>query len=339
MSRGVGSRDNLSEEELREEIISRLTYINYYRLSGYAYPFRKRELTQDGIKVYDEFKNGTTWEKIWDLYLLDRRLRNLLFDAVSRIEIALRTQIAYQWSKNSKQISCPQAYTNLYRDGFCREKTRKNGSKYTDRGELLKMVNEYYAKSSAPSAVHHKMDLGYTEAEQLPVWVFCEFTTFGNMATLLSKGLRKSVVEQITQQFGLDSTQFFISVIHLLQLVRNDCAHQGRIWNNRWISNSKDFSKAEPILKDPNQEQWGYHWNSDTQQWEKEGAGETLFADKTRTAAVLTVCQALLKTIAPKSHWKQRLFTILDDARAEFPKIETEIGFTSPGWRSHPLWK
>src|SRR5574344_326837 len=71
-----------------------LANISYYRLSAYMLPYKKKE---DGI-IIDAFKEGTTWDDIYDLYVFDRKLRLLVFDAIERLEVAIRTQIIYQLS-------------------------------------------------------------------------------------------------------------------------------------------------------------------------------------------------------------------------------------------------
>lgn len=43
-------------------------------------PYKKKE---DGI--IDAFKEGTTWDDIYDLYVFDRKLRLLVFDAIERL--------------------------------------------------------------------------------------------------------------------------------------------------------------------------------------------------------------------------------------------------------------
>ena len=45
-----------------------LANISYYRLSAYMLPYKKKE---DGI-IIDAFKEGTTWDDIYDLYVSDR---------------------------------------------------------------------------------------------------------------------------------------------------------------------------------------------------------------------------------------------------------------------------
>ena len=46
----------------------------------------------------DQFVPGANWDDVYNLYKFDRKLRLLVFDAIERIEIALRTQVIYQLS-------------------------------------------------------------------------------------------------------------------------------------------------------------------------------------------------------------------------------------------------
>lgn len=57
-------------------------------------PYKQSE---NGI-ILDTFRDGITWEMIYNLYVFDRKLRILVFDAIERLEIAIRTQIIYQLS-------------------------------------------------------------------------------------------------------------------------------------------------------------------------------------------------------------------------------------------------
>ena len=57
-------------------------------------PYKEREEKV----ILDKFKKGTTWEMTHQLYVFDRKLRILVFDAIERLEIAIRTQIIYQLS-------------------------------------------------------------------------------------------------------------------------------------------------------------------------------------------------------------------------------------------------
>ena len=71
----------------KSELIDKLQAVNYYRLSGYWFPF---------IDLDDSFKKETTLEAIWQRYTFDRQLRLLVLDAIERVEISVRTQIVYR---------------------------------------------------------------------------------------------------------------------------------------------------------------------------------------------------------------------------------------------------
>lgn len=74
-------------------LASRLKDVGYYRFSAYLHPFRVRK--QNG-QIEDSYVPGTTLDKVWSHYLFDRKLRFLMMDAIERIEVALRSQIAWQ---------------------------------------------------------------------------------------------------------------------------------------------------------------------------------------------------------------------------------------------------
>ena len=74
--------------------------IGYYRLSGYWYPYR-RSASAGSSAVSDQFRDGTKFSEIVDLYVFDKKLRLLMMDVVERIEIALRVQITLQLGRYS----------------------------------------------------------------------------------------------------------------------------------------------------------------------------------------------------------------------------------------------
>jgi len=71
----------------RTLLINRLHCVNYYRLSAYWLPFKQPDNT---------FAPDTTLEAVWRRYTFDRQLRLLVMDAIERVEIAVRTRLAYE---------------------------------------------------------------------------------------------------------------------------------------------------------------------------------------------------------------------------------------------------
>ncbi len=81
----------------RDQLIDRLRQVSYFRLSGYWHPFRKFDPAALGQRL-DEFAPGTDFAVVWERYVFDRRLRLLMLDAIERVEIAVRSQLAYHHS-------------------------------------------------------------------------------------------------------------------------------------------------------------------------------------------------------------------------------------------------
>ena len=65
--------------------ISILKRVNYYRLSAYMLTHKNTDGNYNNISI----------EEVYDLYLFDKRLRNLILLMLENIEIAFRTHIAY----------------------------------------------------------------------------------------------------------------------------------------------------------------------------------------------------------------------------------------------------
>src|SRR5690554_657902 len=92
------SRGLLVDDE--QAALDYLERIGYYRLSGYWYSFRQLILstTEAGKVEYyrkDEFAEHSHFEDAVKLYVFDKKLRLLAMDALERIELAVRVDIAH----------------------------------------------------------------------------------------------------------------------------------------------------------------------------------------------------------------------------------------------------
>lgn len=76
-----------------EKALNILRKINYYRFTGYALQFRVNP--QDSNYV-----EGTTFESVHNLYIVDEHLRDLFRMYIEKAEVYYRTQIAYGFSIN-----------------------------------------------------------------------------------------------------------------------------------------------------------------------------------------------------------------------------------------------
>lgn len=187
-----------------------LSNISYYRLRAYTYPY------QDNNKPDQPFVLATSIDDIMKLYTFDRRLRLLILDAVERIEIALRTQIIYQWAMtNGSHWHLEQP---LY-------KNNSNFIKHlSSLQKELKRCNETFID-------HYNKK--YTDPSEPPAWMSLEVTSIG-LLSLLFQNLKSCLEKKaVTHHFGLLSNDILENWIHNFCNVRNICAHHGRLWNRR----------------------------------------------------------------------------------------------------------
>lgn len=86
-----------------EAALRHLARIGYYRLSGYWYPMRVTDKTASAREKrpvrLDRFVEGSRFEDVVRLYIFDAKLRLLALDALERIELAVRVDVAHLLGK------------------------------------------------------------------------------------------------------------------------------------------------------------------------------------------------------------------------------------------------
>lgn len=258
----------------RDELITRLSAVNYYRLTGYLYPFRKPD---------DTFLPGTTLEIVWRRYVFDRRLRVLILDAIERIEVAVRTKLVYHLSHHI-QAGCSDpagAFGYLDQRYFPGFKTASEFLKWrsklaaeTDRAKSEKFVQHFRAKYGA-------------DHPELPGWMVAELMSFGAVLTL-AKNVVSEVQDKTAAEYGFPY-QHFISWLQALMVLRNACAHHDRIWNRQSGQANKPQKNKFPL-------------------WHQKPS-----IPNDRTGYLLTICHYWLGLISPTSRWRERLFELFDE--------------------------
>lgn len=306
----------LENKSIKPQLIQRLKAVGYYRLSGYLYPFRRTATIHGKQFKLDIFRTGAKLTTVWNYYLFDRRLRFLIMDAIERVEIAFRVCLAYEWAK-STSMSNPQSLKGNF------------AKKYRNRpqADRLKLFQANYERSLEDFAFHFREDEGIIKVEDLPVWVFVQFSTFGNLHNLYKDGLPLKLRQTISHFFGFQDEAFFSSLIALLVAARNICAHHGRLWNRKWKYDTQNplhplHSRLADIAKD-----------STNPYWDSSQRGNF---DKGKTAFLLTALHVLLQYAANTSQWDKRLITLLKES-APGAGIVAEMGFPK-NWKHHPLW-
>ena len=161
--------------------LSYLSDISYYRLRAYTYPF------QDNTDPNHTFIVKISFEEIIELYEFDRSLSHLVFEALEKIEIAMRTQIIYQWAMVNG--SHWQVNPSLYRYP-------------TGYANLITSLQSEINRSNETFIEHYKKT--YNNPAEPPSWMSLEVSSFGLLSQMfqnLKKGPEKLAV---TKHFGLN---------------------------------------------------------------------------------------------------------------------------------------
>lgn len=208
-----------------------LANISYYRLKGYWW-----EMQDD--KVNHHFAPHSYFEDVIDLYNFDRHFRLLVFNAIERIEIALRTKLIYHLA-----LLCGECW---YIDQSIFTDKVQHADFLSKLNREMKSSSEEFMKSHYKN---HKND--YPEA-----WKALEVVTLGTLSKIYDNLQHQSPAKStIANEFGLSSSADFSSWLRSITLVRNIVAHHSRLWNKVLITQYSWPKNMETVLLDftPNQ--------------------------------------------------------------------------------------
>lgn len=129
--------------------------------------------------IQDLFKDGTTLDMVYDLYKFDRKLRLLLFDAIERIEVAIRTQIVIQLSL--KYGSHWQDNRSIFREP--RQCRRRNGTTFTDDvfSDIQEHIQDRLRNDRSETFIQHYQET-YSEPANPPSWMSVEIMYFNQLS-------------------------------------------------------------------------------------------------------------------------------------------------------------
>lgn len=195
------------------EAIAYLFNISYYRIRAYTYPFQ-----ENGEGVEHNFtRKDIHFKDIIDLYCFDRRLRSLIFNAIEKIEVAVRTKII--------QIYAESTHNSHWYD---------NESLYRfDYEDLMKHIEADVNRSNEDFIKHYNSK--YNNPPMPPSWMALEVVSFATLSRLFKSLKSDSHKKYITEQFGLKKVAILENWLHAISNLRNCCAHHSRVWNRRFM--------------------------------------------------------------------------------------------------------
>lgn len=263
-----------------------LSNISYYRLRAYTYPF------QDNNQENQPFTSAISFEEIISLYVFDRQLRLLIFNAIEKIEISFRTQIIYQYAltHGSHWHLKPELYNNTV---YFAEQI----------GSLAKEIDR-----SNETFIKHYKDK-YSKPTSPPSWMSLEVSSMGLLSKLFKNLKKDETKNKVANYYGLKDVDMFCNWMFCFSILRNTCAHHGRVWNRRL-----------PEMTIPQKPLFNYVEN------------KTFY--KNKTYAILCNIVYILNIISPEHSFKTKLVELMHNCPLA---QEKEMGFPK-NWHQDKFW-
>lgn len=284
----------------------KLESINYYRLSSYMLPYKKMV---DGVMT-DDFRDGITWEKVYSLYVFDRKLRLLVFDTIERVEIAVRSQLVYQLSH--KYGSHWQDNPAVFKPAYTLKQRNGQIIIVNPFTTIQKQITSQLHSNKAEVFIKHYRNT-YSSPVNPPSWMSIEILYFSQLSIICENLANRSDLSQIAGYFNLPP-DVFVSWLHTINYIRNVCAHHARLWN-------RDFDIEPAILKFSRNRLW---------------LSNPSAYNRRRIYYFICMLNYLLQTINPTSHFTTKLKRLLHQYRHV---IFLDAMDFPPNWKKELMWR
>lgn len=251
---------------------------------------------RDGTDNKENFLPDISFHKIINIYVFDRELRLLVMDAVERIEVALRTQLI--------NVMCHKFGPHWLMDS--RHFVNFN---HSDLMNKIDGIVREYAEAKRRGRPKGELFIDhyaskYTEPKHPPCWMMAEVLSLQTWSVVYSKLKYRDCQKAIAGSFGV-SNEVLSSWLHCLTYLRNLCAHHSRLWRRTFT--------IKPV---------------------RANAYDNQLRDNGKFYAQAVILFAMLRKVAPKTEWHQRL----SDLISKYPDVcLKDIGFPS-NWQSDLFW-
>ena len=207
-----------------------LENISYYRLKGYWW-----DMQSDKMNHY--FQAGSLFENVIERYNFDRHLRLILFDAIERIEIGVRTKMIYHLAKSYGSLWYMD--TSLFTD------LKLHNRHLEELKYEFQRSQEIFAQDYRRKQPNGNPD----------VWIILEVASLGTLSKIY-KNLHHQLPDKsrIANEMGLNLQNELASWLEAITYIRNIVAHHSRLWSRNMvkkpmaISNPKQKWLLRPLL-------------------------------------------------------------------------------------------
>ena len=218
----------IPDEEKAKKILLRE---NYFFINGYRQVFLKGNNEK-------RFKEGSTFDELYALFMFDRNIRNVMFKHLLIVENNLKSIFSYHLS--SKYGYKEKEYLKL--SNFTTDITKHR--QVADVINKMKRQIRVNAKQHT-ATLHYLTNYGY-----IPMWILVKVLSFGIISELYMI-LKYEDKKAIASYYNIDVEDLSI-FLPIMSNYRNLCAHEDILYDyktQRSIPNNK-YHEQLKILKD-----------------------------------------------------------------------------------------
>ncbi len=180
-----------------------LSHVSYFRLKHYTNRFK--DFTKSN------FIPNTKFSQVIDLYLFDRDLKFILFDAIETIEVSFKTVLSNSMAQRFG------AHWYMSRSCFLPK---------FDFDEFSSAIESEVKEADEAAIKHYRRS--YDTPTLPPCWMIMEIISFGRMSKMFEHLGARDIKLNICSKFNLPDT-ILNNWLHCINQLRNRCAHHGRI--------------------------------------------------------------------------------------------------------------
>lgn len=155
-----------------------------------------------------QFNANVNFDDVLELYIFDRKLRCLFWEALERVEIHIRTQWVYE-------------LTTLTQDPFAHLNSNNFSSRKKHLEDLDKLRNEINRSKEEVFVKHFSENY---EEETPPLWACVHLMTLGELIHWVQNTHASDVKNRMARSFGFAKYYPFGSFAVALTELRNVCA-------------------------------------------------------------------------------------------------------------------
>ncbi|HHX22429.1 MAG TPA: Abi family protein [Thermoanaerobacterales bacterium] len=210
---------------------------NYYRISGYSLTLRKN----------NTFFNSASLKTLMQIYEADRHMRHIILSIVETVETRIKSMVAYYHSEKYG----PLGYLDI-NNFICLKNNKVDLQTVSNYLQITRKAERQKdsLKESELFIKHHTEN----KEDILPFWVYVEILTMSDISklyTLLDDALQKKIAQLLG--FKSSNNNYIVgNLLHCISILRNICAHGGRLYNRLFTRKPRLSKKEKSLLRREN---------------------------------------------------------------------------------------